>query len=208
LANKERLCNRKKTSHPQTSSRKIEANQANAARSAGPVTDAGKAKVAQNAVRHGLCGKTLRFESDDEKEEFQQILAELIDEYNPEGISDNMLVHEIAVSWWKVQVAERLTMREFSSGKKAVDEILTACSDISGIAATGARSSLACTGLLVSVGRKTPDFAHMDIVGGKPQLEFVAKLASSAEPLIRYQIAWKRDFFRAMQTLRNSSNPA
>jgi hypothetical protein len=185
-----------------TSKPRIDANQSNSRNSTGPRTGEGKAKVAQNAFRHGLCGKTLRFESDEEKEEFEQILAQLIDEYKPEGISEKMLVHEMAVSWWKVQVAECLTMQELGSEQKAVNEILTACSDVSGIATAGVGSSLACTGLLVSVGRKSLDTSDIDL-GGTPRLEFVAKLASSAATLHRYQVTWKRDFFRAMQTLRN-----
>ncbi len=62
-------------------------------------------------------------------------------------------------------------------------------------------------GVLFAAGRrdlrKGTDYSQVDVVGGKPQLEFVAKLASSAETLLRYQVAWKKDFYRALEKLES-----
>ena len=48
-----------------------EASRQNGARSAGPATDAGKARSALNSVRHGLCGRTFFLLPDEDPEEFR-----------------------------------------------------------------------------------------------------------------------------------------
>ena len=42
-----------------TSFRQIEANRRDAVKSTGPITEEGKHRSRQNAVRHGLCGETV-----------------------------------------------------------------------------------------------------------------------------------------------------
>ena len=54
------------------SSAQSEASRQNGARSAGPATEAGKARAALNGVRHGLCGRTFFLLPDEDPAEFQR----------------------------------------------------------------------------------------------------------------------------------------
>src|SRR5262245_16832600 len=49
-----------------------EASRRNGARSAGPASDAGKARAALNGVRHGLCGRTFFLLADEDPAEFRK----------------------------------------------------------------------------------------------------------------------------------------
>jgi hypothetical protein len=83
---------------PRTEAQRAAAR-ANGAKSKGPVTEDGKAKSALNAVRHGLlaCSLILRTES---QPKFLAILNGYLDEYQPEGQTENNLVEDIAAAQW------------------------------------------------------------------------------------------------------------
>ena len=68
------------------SAAKLAANRANAQLSTGPKTEEGKAAVSKNAVRHGL-SSTEVIVRDGEREEFENLQAELLEEVSPEGPS-------------------------------------------------------------------------------------------------------------------------
>ena len=74
----------------------IAANRRNAQSSTGPRTDAGKAAVRQNALRHGYCSGMALMHEESEKEfaELQEILRE---ENQPVGANEEILVHMMAV---------------------------------------------------------------------------------------------------------------
>jgi hypothetical protein len=75
------------------------AARANGAKSQGPTTPEGKAKSALNSLRHGLLAGllVLRTESD---AKFLAILNGYLDEYHPEGQTENRLVEVIAAAQW------------------------------------------------------------------------------------------------------------
>jgi hypothetical protein len=60
-----------------------EASRQNGARSAGPTTDAGKARSALNGVRHGLSGRTFFLLPDEDPAEFGAHEAALLAEWRP-----------------------------------------------------------------------------------------------------------------------------
>jgi hypothetical protein len=197
-----------------TSENKTQANRENAQKSTGPRTDAGKAIVSRNAVRHGLLSNSLTFDSDDEREIFEQFRADIQEELAPQGIVENMLVAEIAVSWWKQQVAQRWSMQEISSRRKAAIVILRACAASSGLTVnpfsdSGTAEGISgsgwdCKELTIKVGAQRPDddlLVEPEEV--KPQVQFEAKLGTSAETFLRYESAWKKDMYRALATLKN-----
>jgi hypothetical protein len=83
-----------------TSAAQISANQTNAQKSTGPVTEIGKSKVAGNAIKHGLFSKNLIL-ADEDPFEYQNLLRLLQSELSPAGILEQTLVERIAVSLWR-----------------------------------------------------------------------------------------------------------
>jgi hypothetical protein len=81
--------------------RQIEANRANAKRSTGPVSESGKQASSQNAIRHGLIAKAvvLKVES---MERFQELLASLVEEFQPATATEHALVETMAVARWRL----------------------------------------------------------------------------------------------------------
>jgi hypothetical protein len=108
---------------------RISANQANAQYSTGPRTDAGKTRVAQNAVRHGL---TARYPviRDDEHEEFAALHHSLSAELDPQGAMETIAFQEILHAAWNLQRFSRIEA-EVSTGDAAdfTDPAITAVLD-------------------------------------------------------------------------------
>src|SRR6185312_7446603 len=88
------------------------ANQANAQHSTGPRTPEGKARVAQNAVRHGLTAKHLVIRPDDQPE-FDQFQADLIAELDPQGAVEALTFHELLHAAWNLQRFRRIEAELF-----------------------------------------------------------------------------------------------
>ncbi len=80
------------------SSKKIEANRRNARQSTGPKTPEGKAKSAQNAMKHGIFVKQLLHGASAEAvAEMEILVREMQDYYQPVGKLEEMLVEKIVV---------------------------------------------------------------------------------------------------------------
>src|SRR5215475_3150582 len=77
------------------------ANQANAQHSTGPRSPEGKARVAQNAIRHGLTAKHLVIR-DDQREEFAALQESLLAELDPQGAVETITFHEILHAAWNL----------------------------------------------------------------------------------------------------------
>jgi hypothetical protein len=90
-----------------TSPAQIAANQANARLSTGPVTPEGKARVAQNAVRHGLTAKHLVVR-DDEREEFHELHQALLAELHPQGAVETITFRELLHAAWNLHRFRRI----------------------------------------------------------------------------------------------------
>lgn len=73
----------------------LEANRRNAQKSTGPRTDDGKAAVRQNALRHGLCSG-IALMADESGDVAQQLLAALIEDNQPVGVNEEILVYQMA----------------------------------------------------------------------------------------------------------------
>ena len=95
----------------------IAANQANAQLSTGPKTEEGKARVAQNAVRHGLTAKGFVVH-DDEHEEFEALRAQLLGEIKPEGAVETVTFEELFHAAWNLRRFRRIEA-EYSLGAGA-----------------------------------------------------------------------------------------
>ena len=87
-----------------TTEKQKKSNQENALLSTGPITEKGKAIVAKNAIKHGIFTNDLVIEKGDGKEkkqEYLELLNNLIDCLNPQGQLEYLLVEKIAVDFWR-----------------------------------------------------------------------------------------------------------
>jgi hypothetical protein len=97
---------------PVISQAKLDANRANAQKSTGPKTDAGKAKVSQNATRHGLASHGLIVAPED-LPYFTQIESELRADAQPAGALEETAFQHLLMHRWniiRVQKAEAVLM--------------------------------------------------------------------------------------------------
>jgi len=87
-----------------TSFRQIDANRRNAARSTGPVTQAGKHRSRRNAIRHGLCAETVVATLED-IDDYRGFEAAIIADYGAETAVERELVLRLASLLWRVRRA-------------------------------------------------------------------------------------------------------
>ena len=85
----------------------LTANRANAQHSTGPVTPEGKARVGQNALRHGLTAKSLVVR-DDEREEFAALRDDLEAEIDPQGALESIAFDELLHAAWNLRRFRRI----------------------------------------------------------------------------------------------------
>jgi hypothetical protein len=78
----------------------LTANRANAQKSTGAITQSGKNRVSQNAIKHGLFSQRLVL-NDENPLEYQSLLGELQCCLQPVGILEQSLVERIALSLWR-----------------------------------------------------------------------------------------------------------
>ena len=108
-----------------SSSAKIEANRRNAMRSTGPKTPSGKKRSSRNARKHGLLTKEVVITTGPGKEnedEFLALLAGIRNTRAPVGISEDLFVQEIAVSYWRSSRALRSERGAITLGSKIPHE--------------------------------------------------------------------------------------
>jgi hypothetical protein len=85
-----------------TSAARQIANAANAEHSTGPRTPEGKMHSSQNARKHGLTAAELIIGAED-REEFDELLAEFQNDVRPQGILQQTLFDELVASAWKLR---------------------------------------------------------------------------------------------------------
>ena len=90
-----------------SSAAQIAANQANAEHSTGPRTCEGKARVSQNALRHGLTARHLVIR-EDEHEEFAELQDSLAAELDPQGAIETIAFQELLHAAWNLHRFRRI----------------------------------------------------------------------------------------------------
>jgi len=83
-----------------SSERRIQSSRLNGARSRGPITPEGKAASSQNGIRHGILANTVVLEGES-KDCFEQLLAELTKELQPQTPTESALVETMAIARWR-----------------------------------------------------------------------------------------------------------
>jgi hypothetical protein len=71
----------------------------------GPTTEQGKARVSQNAVKHGMTSRKMFVLQNENPEEWEQMLADCIQEFQPATPFESRLVEEIAFANWRLRRA-------------------------------------------------------------------------------------------------------
>ena len=84
----------------------LEANRENAKKSTGPKSLAGKAKVSQNRITHGLTG-AFHVLPGENAENFDKLLDQLMTDEKPVGIAEIELVKKMAQHFWCSERASR-----------------------------------------------------------------------------------------------------
>ncbi len=87
--------------------RKAEINRQNSLHSTGPVSVAGKLASSRNSLKHGLASATLIIPGEDPAA-FEALKTALIEEHQPATETEELLVNEMAQSYWLEQRALRL----------------------------------------------------------------------------------------------------
>lgn len=80
--------------------KQIAANQANAKRSTGPLSEQGKAASSRNAVKHGALSHVAVAEHEDENL-YAALLAALIDDHNPQTTIERQLIERLTLLFWR-----------------------------------------------------------------------------------------------------------
>ena len=87
-----------------SSEKQVAANRANARRSTGPNTSAGKARSRMNAWKHGLTAEKVVLPGED-AQQLKAIRRELWDEYQPLPGMESLLVERLAHYEWRLRRA-------------------------------------------------------------------------------------------------------
>lgn len=83
-------------------------------KSTGPRTPEGKLVSSGNSLKHGLAAPRLIIPGEDPSA-FEALLADLLAEHQPANPTEELLVHEIAQSWWLTQRALRFQNECFTA---------------------------------------------------------------------------------------------
>ena len=82
------------------SRKQIQANRKNAQKSTGPNTSGGKANSSRNALKHGVLSQRAVADHED-KEAYEALLAQLIEEHAPETSFECTLVERLSILIWR-----------------------------------------------------------------------------------------------------------
>jgi hypothetical protein len=92
----------------QISNARAEASRKNGAKSRGPKTLEGKARAAQNALKHGLRAQKYVVLPEEDGAEFAELETALVEELAPVGAPQTVLARRVAVAAWRLARADRI----------------------------------------------------------------------------------------------------
>ena len=110
-----------------TTKKQLRANRRNAQKSTGPKTIEGKQMSSQNAVRHGLRTQEIIIDSPhlkESREDYDSLLASLIEELKPQTAFQEFLVQRIANCLWRSRRAIRAESAQIAFQLDSVDRDL------------------------------------------------------------------------------------
>lgn len=204
----------------------LDASRDNAQFSTGPRTEKGKSTTSQNALRHGILARKMVL-SEDEEKDYQRIWQSWNTFCDPTEQLEQSLVEEITNVSWKLGITEGLETRELLRRQHVRDgidgvfhkELKLPVSDydlpldrgwdcerilVRALAGNDQGNSNTSRGPAVFQNQvvnavQTSQNSHQQKGG---HLEVQAVLGSSLETMARYRSQLKRDFYRAVDKLR------
>ena len=99
------------------SNARAEASRRNGAKSRGPQTPEGKARSAQNALKHGFRAQRYVVLPDEDAAAFASLEAALMEELAPDGALQTLLARRVVAATWRLERAERLEAELFAEEK-------------------------------------------------------------------------------------------
>jgi hypothetical protein len=93
-----------------SSQKQVLANQQNALKSTGPKTNEGKAVAARNSLKHGLLAKEAVItegEGAEDQAAFDALVSDILTQYQPVGLIEEMLAEKVVVAYWRLRRANR-----------------------------------------------------------------------------------------------------
>jgi len=192
----------------------VEANRANARKSTGPRTAAGKRNSSRNAMKFGLLTRRIAFEDPQQQKDFEALKSWVWEECAPKGGLEQICVDDIVACLWKLQSTENLTQGTFSTQSKTSSTILklfmnSSCrfdrplaGELEQLQSLGG-PAVACREIIVSVdGRSTEgkEGSRTDSTENCEKAQMQAKLEPGGDAILRYGAAWRRELYRAMNT--------
>jgi hypothetical protein len=96
------------------SNARAEASRRNGAKSRGPKTLEGKARSAQNALKHGLRAQKYVVLPEEDAGEFAELQAAMIEELAPVGALQTVLARRVAIAAWRLARADRIEVELFA----------------------------------------------------------------------------------------------
>ncbi len=185
--------------------RVLAANRANGKYNPGPRNPQ---NTSDNAVTHGLLAKKLVFRTDDEKQSYDALAAELADHHQPFGPTERLLVSEMAISLWRLQAVYGWESLEVSNRANAAAAIVQGlrendkAQELPLFAAT--QQGWSAQEMVVRSGSRSSneEEALLDEARKTGYIILETKMTSSLETILRYSAAIRRDFYRALVALR------
>jgi hypothetical protein len=176
--------------------------------------------VGQNARKHGLSAKYLVFQNEEERQEFDALLGELLEEYQPVDRTDKELVGKVAVAFWNSAELDGGGMQELAQRRKAAAAVLrTLAENYDGdqlplfTQRDGSDSAVQlgwdCQELVVRTGTRNSEQEdeaspkNRDRKGKVGHVQIEARLNTSLDTILRYRAAINRDLYRAIAELRS-----
>jgi hypothetical protein len=100
-------------------------NKANAQKSTGPRTEAGKNRSKLNALRHGLTGQIIVLPTEDHFA-YQRLSQSLLDEHQPKGATETQIVQSLIDTSWRMNRAAAVETNLFSLGMSEMETSIPA----------------------------------------------------------------------------------
>jgi hypothetical protein len=108
------------------SEKQVSANQRNAAKSTGPITQNGKLQSRRNAMRHGLTATTV-VPAIEDRQEFEDFAAGIRADYQPVSTIEHELVARLASLLWRLRRSTLIETNLFQlQGRLAMEQTLGA----------------------------------------------------------------------------------